>query len=392
MKNNRERYKKKCTQKTHFFYEHQLASHNYTPDIAIIIPAYNEFPTFFETVASLEKAAALVQKKILLIIVINNTRECKAAVKENNAALLLALKNYQSIIPIEVIDCTSNTKELPPKNGVGLARKIGMDFAIEINTPLLACMDADTLVDENYFLAIFDTFSQEITSLPSFGTTDFTHQIAQNATEQQAITMYENYLKTHSKKFQTIGYPYFPVALGPTIVCTQRAYIEAGGMNTRNAGEDFYFLQKLIKNNILSKKNLFFSIKTCVHPSSRISQRVPFGTGQVIADYNKNQSEKKITNQHYKLLEDLISFFQLAAKLSYKNEDKISFEKEFSNLHLALQEFLSKENFLEVRKNLVKNNASCKNLYNAFLIWFDGLKAIQFFHFLDSTNAHFFAQ
>ncbi|MGL4987056.1 MAG: glycosyltransferase [Treponemataceae bacterium] len=387
-KNNFDRYIKRSTQKTKIFYTEYLKNDFPLFDLAVIIPAYDEYPTFFKTIFSLEQAYLITpNKKIALIIVINNTESDKNSIKENNLQLLQELANYSSEFFIIPIDCASQNKTLPEKKGVGLARKIGMDFAIEINCPILASMDADTLVEKNYFFSIFDLFSKKNLQKPFFALTDFTHQKAPDTQEQQAILFYENYLKNNSYNLQKTGYPYFPIALGPTLVCTAFAYVEAGGMNMRNAGEDFYFLQKLLKSNILSHENLFFSLKTCVHPSSRISKRVPFGTGRVVAQYLESGKIKKINEKNYQILEVLLIFFkQISNNLS---EDKIDFtEIHFKKLPSILQEFLQKENFLKVSENLFKNNKN-SNLYKAFLIWFDGLKAIQLFHFLDSESNKF---
>ncbi len=49
-------------------------------------------------------------------------------------------------------------------------------------------------------------------------------------------------------------------------------------MNRRQAGEDFYFIQKLVPAGGYFNLNL-----TTVFPSPRISSRVPFGTGVTIS-------------------------------------------------------------------------------------------------------------
>ena len=49
-------------------------------------------------------------------------------------------------------------------------------------------------------------------------------------------------------------------------------------MNRRQAGEDFYFIQKLAQRGNFSECNT-----TCVIPSPRPSDRVPFGTGLAVS-------------------------------------------------------------------------------------------------------------
>ena len=73
------------------------------------------------------------------------------------------------------------------------------------------------------------------------------------------------------------------MALGPTLVSSNYAYCAVNGMNLKVAGEDFYFLQSLIKLKIAEGKNFETRmLSTSVFPSSRISNRVLFGTGSRI--------------------------------------------------------------------------------------------------------------
>jgi hypothetical protein len=53
------------------------------------------------------------------------------------------------------------------------------------------------------------------------------------------------------------------------MACRASAYVAAGGMNRRLAGEDFYFLQQVHKTSGVAAL-----YGTTVHPSPRSSQRV----------------------------------------------------------------------------------------------------------------------
>ena len=57
------------------------------------------------------------------------------------------------------------------------------------------------------------------------------------------------------------------------------AYARQGGMNRRQAGEDFYFMQKLVDGEQV--ENI---AEATVFPSARLSHRVPFGTGKALSD------------------------------------------------------------------------------------------------------------
>ena len=57
------------------------------------------------------------------------------------------------------------------------------------------------------------------------------------------------------------------------------AYARQGGMNRRQAGEDFYFMQKLVDGEQVENIT-----EATVFPAARLSHRVPFGTGKALND------------------------------------------------------------------------------------------------------------
>ena len=95
--------------------------------------------------------------------------------------------------------------------------------------------------------------------------------------EKEHIIAYELHLRylIHAQRF--CGHPFAYHTVGSSMAVRRQAYMQQGGMNTRQAGEDFYFLQKFIETGKL------FEIKsTVVYPQARISLRVPFGTGKAM--------------------------------------------------------------------------------------------------------------
>ena len=57
----------------------------------------------------------------------------------------------------------------------------------------------------------------------------------------------EDYLYDTAKKIKDCGLPYGYVSIGSAMAFSVDAYISIGGMNTRKATEDFYFLQEIAK-------------------------------------------------------------------------------------------------------------------------------------------------
>ena len=108
-------------------------------DIAVVIPVKNEYPSFFQTLDSLNDSWAYAElkcgKKILVISVVNALENDNPAVIENNGKLLETLEDAKTQkkyagLDFFTIDLNPPNGFLPEKQGVGYARKIGMDYAI----------------------------------------------------------------------------------------------------------------------------------------------------------------------------------------------------------------------------------------------------------------------
>ena len=130
--------------------------------------------------------------------------------------------------------------------------------------------------------------------------------------------------------------------LGSAIAVRAKACRAVGGFDQQRAGEDFYFLQKLVKYGCLALYN------PCkVYPSSRVSDRVPFGTGPAVAAFMTEERNSYPIFHH--------SAFE-AIEYTYRQIDAL-FEQEYSSLSLIL----STLNFLK------KIGAKCVSNYNTLL-------------------------
>jgi glycosyltransferase involved in cell wall biosynthesis len=336
--------------------------------IAVVVPLYNE--EFMPTLESLEAAAT---KDVRLYCVVNNRESDSQEVKANNKALLAKLKCAC------IIDAATEGREIPEGEGVGFARKIGMDFALAQGASVIACMDGDTLVSENYFVAIAD-FLQSAHEVDA-AVTAFEHQAGETPEAETAIRAYERFLSRHSRKLEECGSIYYHIALGPTIVCTREAYMQSGGMNTRTAGEDFYFLQALTKV-LYGKGRLPTKLPATVYPSARVSNRVPFGTGQKIADIVAGAPPPAYPDAVYKQISAFIAFMNgsiqthencgvLAAQIKAQLPD--------------VYDFLIANNFFSDWEKICAQHSGAETelaLRRAFQFWFDGLKIIRLIHWL----------
>ena len=271
----------------------------------VVIPAYAERDSLFCTLASVAANPEAMLVKTMVLCVVNNRAASPAEDKENNAqtlAMLNALVRRQSFdIPkadgklreawqavaasplrLGFIDATSPGLEIPDRaGGVGMARKIGMDAALRLlatseqKPRLILSLDADTLVRPDYLSGVRSAFAS---GRAQAGILDYEHQMPPDLAGQTAICRYEIFLRYWVLGLQFACSPYAFHSIGSTMATTDEGYLSVRGMNRREAGEDFYFLNKLAKAGPLRRIR-----ETRVYPSGRASARVPFGTGAAVA-------------------------------------------------------------------------------------------------------------
>ncbi len=270
---------------------------------------------------------------------------------------------------------------MPEKTGgVGLARKIGMDLALTIfdyskpGKKIIICLDADCIIEKNYIEEIITSFN---TKNINSAVINYEHQLPDDEESQRAIICYEIFLRYYEFGLKYAGSDYYFQAIGSTIVCDHEAYIKVEGMNKKKAAEDFYFLEKLIKNYEIQRIK-----STKVFPSGRPSWRVPFGTGQRISRYlSKAQNEY--------LLYDPESFTILKKWLELFNNKDIFLTKDYlqkaKEIHPELFYFLSRQNFEKDWEKISANSKDEKHLHSQKIKWFDGFRTLKFIHHLRDT-------
>jgi hypothetical protein len=196
-----------------------------------------------------------------------------------------------------LVDCFSDGRKLPPKGGVGHARKTGADLAAylvhqrRVRSPWIHCSDADVYLPQRYFscsTALSDTAAQETAALVY----PFRHSIAVDKTGDeasniqsnkimQATRLYEYSLRYYVAGLSFARSPYSFHTIGSTIAVNAAHYAKVRGFPRRQAGEDFYLLNKLAKVGSIMQ----LSAETDCEPidiAARLSDRVPFGTGAAV--------------------------------------------------------------------------------------------------------------
>jgi hypothetical protein len=170
------------------------------------------------------------------------------------------------------------------------------------------------------------------------------------------------------------GVPYAYHTLGSAMAIRGSAYASIGGMPRKQAGEDFYFLQKLIPLGNFGEIN-----KTKVIPSPRPSDRVIFGTGAAITNYINGSGDISLT-YNLNAFSDLNFFFSYRSQLFDLNLSE--FESWSQKLPKPLRVFLLNTNFSEDLQSL-KNNCSCYEIFNKrFFEIFNAFKIVKYLNFV----------
>jgi hypothetical protein len=256
-------------------------------DQVMVIPACKETDQFLHRVPSGED-------RVLLILVINQGPGATPQVNEQNRQLADQITNsFEPVAAFRgtgnlglfrhvelgyhclLVDRFSTGRQMPPREGVGLARKIGADLAcalIEkgiVASPWIHNTDADTRLPTDYFRR-----SQSFAGKASALLYPFTH-IAQDDQEiARATALYEFGLRHYELGLRKAGSPYAFQTVGSAFAVHVLSYAQVRGFPKREAAEDFYMLNKLAKVGRIEELD-----GQPIQIESRTSDRVPFGTG-----------------------------------------------------------------------------------------------------------------
>lgn len=341
---------------------------------AVVLPALAEEQALPDALRALAANPPELLAQFLILVVVNNRSSTAADFREENQRVLRRLAAPDpswATLRLAWVDAASPGLELPDKDGVGLARKIGFDLVLThldwSGDPLLVSLDADTLVQPDYLPALVAHFRDN----PAGGAViPFQHRRAPTPAAQEAIDLYELYLRHYVLGLRLAGSPYAYASVGSALACRASAYVAAGGMNRRTAGEDFYFLQHLAKTGGVAQVR-----GTLVHPAPRVSTRTPFGTGPSVAALQRGEAGGvRFYSVHS--FEVLRRWLESARVLGARpGEEALAGARDLSPV---LADFLRRNAFAQVWERLrLQHQGAPARLTKAFHEWFDALKTRQ---------------
>ncbi len=277
-------------------------------DAVIVIPIYDE------SEATLASFLGFNNKQAVLMIWVFNAPESAAGaashlrtrdalrhfIKQLNAKTVGDSCYYARVHAcLNIILVDRCQRLIPDKQGVGLARKLGTDLALQLSyqqslqsgqlVNWLYSTDADVRLPSNYALISL--------SNPQFSAVlyPFRHQPVDGYAD--AMQQYEFSLYYYVDRLHYAGSPYAFHTIGSLLAIKPLAYAQVRGFPKRSGAEDFYILNKLAKvGKVLSIDSPVLDI------AGRPSHRVPFGTGPALIKL-KEAGRQPFTVYHPRVFE-----------------------------------------------------------------------------------------
>ncbi|MFK7825343.1 MAG: hypothetical protein AB8G05_14405 [Oligoflexales bacterium] len=379
-------------------------------DRLLVVPLCSEREAFPFMMQSVVEAVSKHSLNILLILVVNHRKDSPDWMQENNRVFLeewgrkLEEKKFHpstgaffgkyKSLQILFVDRATIGREFPEKQGVGLARKIGCDiafflwFANKSIAPFAFTSDGDAVLPQDYFVGFdWKVLVDEHVSAVTFPFEHF-ELASMNKNEIRAMHAYDFYLRYYQQGLENSGSPYAYQNIGSTICFSLSFYGKVRGFPKKQAGEDFYFLNKLRKMGPIREKK-----GNTIQLQGRPSIRVPFGTGKSIiniAGTLAKGEEYLIYHPHvFKILKILLEEVDHFCEFKNYHRFLVACEKRFllNKLYYCEKNFFNINDLNEIMVNLgLKdflqnkiNQVMSQNVYQ-FMVWFDSFKTLKFVH------------
>ncbi len=352
-----------------------------TPDketgIIVVVPAFSEpgITTLLDSLSFCREPKCRVE----VIIIVNARQDASPESISNNRICISRIdtwkkKNNNCFFRVLVFDTGISTLR---DWGAGMARKTGMDEALrrfdEIDKAdgVIVSLDADCIVAENYFTSICEELLKE--KKRSACSIYFEHLLEGDEYPEinyRYITLYELHMRYYARGLSYSGFPYPFHTIGSALAVKALDYMKAGGMNRRRAGEDFYFIQKLVP------RGGFFSLNsTTVYPSPRTSSRAPFGTGAAMTKFIEKPDEDFLT-YNINAFRELRSLFAGIESLYKTDSDQV--RKYYDELPEGIRSFINEEEWLRNISETKANTAGAASFRKRFFGWFNMFMIVRY--------------
>lgn len=365
---------------------------------AIVVPVCAESAEFIDGYTGAFQSA---RGQTLCVVVVNGARDAEAAVHAANARCFAELLRRLSepllvadmpqlwvgrlrcapAATLLVVDRQSAGARLPEKQGVGLARRIGADIALalhaaqRVRSPWIATSDADVELPESYF-AELEARAQDVVAI----TYPFEHVAAGAAGVDRASALYEVFLRYYVLGLACAGSPYACHTIGSTLALREDAYAAVRGFPKRNAGEDFYVLNKLAKVGPIARLSA-----PPIRIRSRLSARVPFGTGRSVTRICAEQAAQRDFTLYdprtFQVLAALFAYFaDFAAHRDLERAESLL--EPAAGARPVLGRFLAGLDARRVLIEAAREAPGTRALWRRLHTWFDAFRTLKLVHAL----------
>jgi hypothetical protein len=196
-----------------------------------------------------------------------------------------------------------------------------------------------------------------------------------------ATATYELSLRYYTLGLASAGSPYAYESMGSSMVVRAEAYAEVRGFPRRQAGEDFYLLDKLAKVGGIHRP-----VRQPIELRSRVSARVPFGTGARVGELV--ESGEGLTAYHPRVFELLgLTLNALLHATFERSEARVTSELSRSldaGSVGAVSSALDELNAFEALRETFGASPDRVVRRRRLLTWFDALRTLRFVHLVEA--------
>ncbi len=372
---------------------------------ALVVPLHGEESSFLR---DLEPALLAAPSRALLIAVVNATEAAPSRVHELNQRLLSELQ--ARLFPVQeleaiagspaaaklgrvggydllVVDRASSGRRFPDDQGVGLARRIGTDLAIalyarqRVESPWLGCTDGDARLPAQYFAENAATSPRGARGVRRVALTlPFWHVPSGDEAVDAATSDYELSLRYYTLGLAWAGSPYAYESMGSSTVALAEAYAEVRGFPRREAGEDFYLLDKLAKVGGIHRPS-----RAPIELRARRSERVPFGTGARVGELV--DSGQGLVTYHPRVFELLRQTLRALRQAALERSEALVASELQAGLDPgsvgAISSALDELNAFEALRETFGASPERVVRKRRLLTWFDALRTLRFVHLVE---------
>ncbi len=265
---------------------------------------------------------------------------------------------------------------VPPKQGVGLARKVGSDVALAlweaglVDEPWLYQTDCDVVLADDHFSRLVDGFpNADAVVFP------FRHVADEDPAVADITFRIEAKLRYHVLGLQWANTPCAWHSLGSCLAVRASSYAQVRGFPRRAAGEDFHLLDKLNKLGGVAS-----DWGQPIHIVARRSQRTPVGTGSAVERLFQQPRQMLDAPQCYLSLRNWMA--RLQAFIDTQNPQSLRPQQwqHFPALGDAVAEHLRSTRAIETLSDFARRTRERGDLQRRVHGWFGALECWRLIH------------